>query len=672
MSHIRRINKVCLVFVSIFLLHGYLLADNNKQVDSIKQIIKNLPDTARLSYLKNLVNESSTEKYYRDYIRIYNEEATRQEDRFHLENSLIRLGRYYYPDFPDSLRAVIDILKPLLIESTNYKDYVEIQGIYIYTLIREGKNEKALDAIHELKQFCIKVGYDEGIEMAEKNLGYFYFLNNMSEDAEKVYLNILGRMEKRDAPLHQQIGILVQLFSHLPDPDVRLVYLKRAEQYIERFYRNDDKRPGHEFPMYMHEYSVYWNYAAIDMINDNLDEAFQNIKKVEELVENYNMKQDRRLSVEQLYFDYYMKRGNREKALEYLDRIEKLSRNYNLLSTLIYYLDLKSGIYAEQGHYKDAYNLQKELLSLNDSINQTSFQERLADMRTKYEVEKLEMEKQQIEREAEQTRTKMMLLIGSCLLLILIIVALSYMIRESLRSKRIMQLAKEKAEEADKMKSTFLANMNHEIRTPLNAIVGFSQVLIEEENKEARQEFSDIIQNNNDLLQRLIADILDISKIESNSMSLIYTKQDLAGIMKEMYSMISIRMSPDVKLILDPCESFVFETDRNRLIQIITNLLTNAIKHTSSGHIRFGYQLQPTDILFYVEDTGEGIPDDRLDSIFGRFAQLENGKKGVGLGLAISKGLVAKMKGEIWVTSTVGKGSTFYIQLPKLQPETKS
>ncbi len=483
----------------------------------------------------------------------------------------------------------------------------------------------------------------------------------MPDDAEKLFLDLFDRMQKRNAPLSKQIGILVQLLSHMPTPEQRLVYLKQAEEYMEKFY----KKPEPDFPIYMYEYSIAWNYAAIELLNNNVDEAFKYIKKIDDLAEEYNMTQDRRLAVEQLYYDYYTKKGDKEKALSYLNRIESISRDLSLLSTLSYYLNLKSEMLIEQGQYKDAAYVQKELLELNDSINRTSFQDRLAYMRTKYEVEKLEMEKHQIEVEAKQTHDRMMLLIGGCFLLILVVMALSYMIRISMRSKRAMQLAKEKAEEADKMKSAFLANMNHEIRTPLNAIVGFSQVLVDEEDKETRQEFADIIQNNNNLLQRLIGEVLDISKIESNSMSLIYSQQDLGAVMKEIYNMILLRMPPEVKLILDPCESFIFETDRNRLIQIITNLLTNSIKHTTAGHIRFGYQLQATDILFYVEDTGEGIPEDRLETIFNRFAQLENGKKGVGLGLAISRGLVTKMKGKIWVTSKVGEGSTFYIQIPK-------
>jgi|GEM_PF-1844304 len=234
------------------------------------------------------------------------------------------------------------------------------------------------------------------------------------------------------------------------------------------------------------------------------------------------------------------------------------------------------------------------------------------------------------------------------------------------------QLKRERAEELDRLKSAFLANMSHEIRTPLNAIVGFSQVLVDEEDRETRQEFADIIQNNNELLQRLIADVLDLSKIESNSMPLIYKDQDIPTLMKEIYSMILLRMHEGVELELYDCEELVMETDRNRLTQILTNLLTNAIKHTQEGSIRFGYKRSALSVEFFVQDSGEGIPEDKIDTIFSRFVQLDNWSKGVGLGLAICQGLVEQMGGNIRVTSRVGEGSVFYVTLPLIRPRISS
>lgn len=225
-------------------------------------------------------------------------------------------------------------------------------------------------------------------------------------------------------------------------------------------------------------------------------------------------------------------------------------------------------------------------------------------------------------------------------------------------------VAKEKAETADHLKSTFLANMTHEIRTPLNAIVGFSDLLSIETDPELRETYISLIKSNNELLLRLINDVLDVSKIESGMVTFAFTDIYLPSIMRDLYNVMNLRITEEVELILDICPDIVLRTDQSRLIQILSNLLTNAIKHTTHGSIRFGYKLIDNFVHFYVADTGKGIPAKDLDRIFGRFVQLKGGYNGIGLGLAISKGLVTRLGGEITVSSKVGKGSTFRFTLP--------
>lgn len=224
--------------------------------------------------------------------------------------------------------------------------------------------------------------------------------------------------------------------------------------------------------------------------------------------------------------------------------------------------------------------------------------------------------------------------------------------------------AKEKAENADQLKSTFLANMTHEIRTPLNAIVGFSDLLSIETDPELRDTYISLIKSNNELLLRLINDVLDISKIESGMVAFAYTDVYLPSAMKDMYCVMQLRMPENVTLLLDPCPDVTFRTDKSRLMQVLGNLLTNAIKHTTHGFIRFGYNRVDDLLHFYVSDTGHGIPENELEHIFGRFVQLKGSQNGIGLGLAICKGLVNKMGGDLSVSSKLGEGSTFQFTLP--------
>ena len=228
--------------------------------------------------------------------------------------------------------------------------------------------------------------------------------------------------------------------------------------------------------------------------------------------------------------------------------------------------------------------------------------------------------------------------------------------------------AKEAAKESDRLKSAFLANMSHEIRTPLNAIVGFSNLLTTTEDQEKKQKFINIIENNNQLLLQLIGDILDLAKVEANTLEFIYKPIDLNELVRGIEETMRTKVQQGVVLnytlgAADCC----IETEPNRLSQVIINLLTNACKFTSKGSITFGYEVQDDNIYFFVRDTGCGISKEGQARIFQRFTKLNDFAQGTGLGLSISKSIVDKMKGQIGVESKgEGKGSTFWFTIPYL------
>ena len=231
--------------------------------------------------------------------------------------------------------------------------------------------------------------------------------------------------------------------------------------------------------------------------------------------------------------------------------------------------------------------------------------------------------------------------------------------------QRLKEL-KEKAELSDRLKSAFLANMSHEIRTPLNAIVGFSELMVTCDDPEEKKEYINIIQSNNELLLRLINDILDLSKIESGIIERRKENFNLAKVCNELFVTIQAKMTnPNVELRLDgPNSECWVLLDRNRLKQVWMNFLTNAVKCTKSGYIKMGYGIEREGLRIYVEDTGIGIPDDLHDKVFTRFEKLNEFSQGTGLGLTISRAIVEAAGGEVGFTSKLGVGSTFWAWLP--------
>lgn len=225
--------------------------------------------------------------------------------------------------------------------------------------------------------------------------------------------------------------------------------------------------------------------------------------------------------------------------------------------------------------------------------------------------------------------------------------------------------ARIKAEQSDRLKSAFLANMSHEIRTPLNAIVGFSQLLPAAETAEEKKLYSGIINQNSDILLQLINDILDLSKIEAGTLEYIKRPMNLGEVCRTIYAVHKERVKEGVTLVFDNVDENLFiEGDQNRIMQVITNFLTNASKFTYAGEIRLGFERTDKNIRVYVKDTGIGIEPEKVDHVFERFVKLNSFAQGTGLGLSICQMIIEKIGGEIGVTSELGKGSTFYFTIP--------
>lgn len=256
--------------------------------------------------------------------------------------------------------------------------------------------------------------------------------------------------------------------------------------------------------------------------------------------------------------------------------------------------------------------------------------------------------------------------VGGYDLLSPIVISIEWDITELEMMKRELQASKEKAEHSDKLKSAFLANMSHEIRTPLNAIVGFSNLIAESADAEERKSYYNIVEVNNERLLQLINEILDLSKIESGIVEFTFGPVNLNNLCREVHDAHVFRTPQGVKLIYEQAnDGLMIETDKNRVFQVLSNLIGNAFKFTKEGYISYGYKLNDAGmIVFHVTDTGTGIEEEKVGRVFERFAKLNNFAQGTGLGLSICKTIIERLGGNIYVNSEIGKGTTFSFTLP--------
>lgn len=253
-----------------------------------------------------------------------------------------------------------------------------------------------------------------------------------------------------------------------------------------------------------------------------------------------------------------------------------------------------------------------------------------------------------------------------------ILLSIEWDITEMERMKRELLVAKEKAETSDQLKSAFLANMSHEIRTPLNAIVGFSRIIAESTEAEERLNYYEIVEANNERLLQLINEILDLSKIESGIVEFTITPVRLHPLCKEIHDAHIFRCPEGVELIYEPSdESIVIDGDKNRIFQVVSNLIGNAFKFTTNGKISYGYSREGDYVTFHVSDTGIGIAADKLSRVFERFVKVNTFAQGTGLGLSICKTIIERLGGSISVSSEMGKGTTFTFTLPLVSANKK-
>ncbi|MEG0949259.1 MAG: HAMP domain-containing sensor histidine kinase [Bacteroidales bacterium] len=331
----------------------------------------------------------------------------------------------------------------------------------------------------------------------------------------------------------------------------------------------------------------------------------------------------------------------------------------------------KADILSDMGNYKESVRELKTAIHLKDSINDFELNNQLNSLRSRLDVNKLELEKKELEAKRNELRIRIytLCMVFTIILLVILVVALvrTFRVKNQLkRSEHELKIAKDKAEESSRLKTIFIQNMSHEIRTPLNAIVGFSSLMAEMPDQATQ--FSSLIEENSNMLLKLVDDLLNISVIEAkNHTTLTPEKCDLNDCCQKAIDSMKGWLKDDVKLTFTPeRQSCMLVSDPLRLHQILTNLLTNASKYTQDGEINLTYIMMSDhkQVKLIVTDTGVGIPSGKTDAIFERFVKLDDFKQGSGLGLYICRMIVTAMDGKIYVDTDYREGARFIVEIP--------
>lgn len=646
-----------MVLVSIDCL--WLCAEQTINKDSLMNTLKRLPEKERLQTLDSLAQNHSQTNKCRVYIDLLFQEAAKAKSRYYKENACFYIGQYYYLKDIDSVNCYTKIAEPLFIADNRKDELFRMKSWSIFMMSSAGKGTQALALVNAMRKQAKALNFPDGLDVADVSLADIYFRTGLEKEGIRLCEGLLSKMEARKALLIKRINVLRLLLTHTNNIQKRKSYLGIMLRYINEMERNGLKGWNNSLTVDYLKFTYHKTWANIESGEKNAEKMLFHIQEAMKYI-----KDNDEPTILLLWIDYYELVNDHAKALLLTDKLLASLKQSRRTKDYTVVLQRKSNILYDSGRIKDAMDVYRVYTAIKDSITSAKYYSDLAELREQHDMDQLEISNKLMELKSVKDNSHIRILELSLLLLVVVTIAALLIALQRSRISRIEKRARAKAEEADRLKSTFLANMNHEIRTPLNAIVGFSQVLVEEDSAEVRKEYLGVIQRNNDLLQQLIADVLDLSKIESNTMTFSYREVDLPKLMNDIYSSTLLRMPETVQLELAPCEAMMFITDRNRLTQIITNLLNNSIKHTAKGFIRFGYNINSTTIHFFIQDTGEGIPEDKLETIFVRFVQLDEMSKGVGLGLAICKGLTSQMKGSIGVTSKLGEGSCFSVDFP--------
>ena len=637
-------------------------------LDSLEQVLARLPDSARLIKLNDLAYQNPDDYSYKIYAEKLLKEAEQQKNNKYLGNAYFLLIKYHYSHDIDSMRLLLKEAEPVFLNGNNLEYFFRTKTWNIYTYEQQENDERVFSEAKLINKLSEQLNYPEGKEMVDQAIAHYYSSKKLFKEAFNLYEDVYKRMEARNSSPIKRINIIRQILNHRGDEiDVnkRIYYLQKLKTYIDECQENNITQLDKENPLYYIKYLYHRSYlfVAYDLGDTALMRS--HLQEAEYMTQEYPIKNQATVLM-RLKAHYYILSKQYTKAIDlYNEMIKnirpKLNRQY-----LIDLLYEQADMYHKIGKDDLAISQYKKCISLNDSLRRSEYLDELAKMQIQHQEDKKALKIKELQLKVSHNN---LWKLGTLLIISLLTCTFfGYIIYSRKKRNRFLRKAKERAEESDRMKSAFLSNINHEIRTPLNAIIGFSEILIDEEDEEQRRQYVNIIRENNGMLQQLIDGILSISNIESGTISFKFTNFSLSELMKEIRHIAPTKIPGTTNIEYSQGPDKKIKADRSYLGQALINLLLFSASRAPKGNIRFGYKIKDDTVSFFIQNTDLEISQEEISLLLDYRLLLQRWTKGVGMGvnleLVATKTLVKRMGGDLELVSRSRQGMVIYLIIP--------
>ena len=591
------------------------------------------------------------------------------KERLTALQSLITKEVPYDANIPiDSIISWTDELAPTLKSPKTEEAYFTLVLWEVNAYIMRGDLSLAIDRARLMYEYAKDIKSNFGIALSNQAIGQAYSASNIQDKALSSYMDALRYMPENHP---QTYRLLVKISTQLQ----QMNRLEEAMEYVEKLNPLLEQNPEHPLAI-----PILIENATYYISSGDQDTALQYLHQADSIYKNHTHEIAHEFSINYytaacyraLAADYHDKEKADEALALYNQLLEVVSNNKRSLEYRWICAE-KIYLYKLLGHFDEACQIYKELYSVTDTLASKSYIRQINALKATYQVDEIELENK-----AQQNKMVVVLIFIGLGLLTFISMLAIWLRRQKkvvVMSTETLEQLRHNAENATRAKSIFLSNMSHEIRTPLNALSGFSALLTEEGlDDSTRRQCTDIIQQNSELLLKLINDVIDLSSLEFGKMQFSIAEHDAVATCRNVTDTVGKVKQTQAELLFETSlEELYIETDDSRLQQVLINLLINATKFTPDGSITLKLEKQSEKMaLFSVTDTGCGIPKEKQASIFQRFEKLDENAQGSGLGLSICQLIIEHIGGKIWIDPDYTGGSRFVFTHPIHQTRNNS